>query len=446
MPNSVSPGRDIQTPSSLNRWVRDLLHETLPPLWLEGEISNLARPASGHMYFALKDDKAQIRCALFRRSGRRLAFRPENGMQVQVHGRVSLYEARGDYQMIVEDMQEAGEGALQRQFEQLKRRLEAEGLFAAERKRPLPAWPRRIGILSSPSGAAVRDVISVIRRRMPLAEVELMPVPVQGKDAPAAIHAMLQRAQQAARHDVLVLTRGGGSLEDLWAFNDEALARLIAASPVPVLSAVGHEIDFTLADFAADVRAATPSVAGELLVPDREPLTRQLQHQAARLHQRMDYEITSRAQAVDRHHARLQQQHPTRRLERGREQLQSLHHRLQRSLPLEPLGDRVAALQRHLVPARLQQRLERIRHQQQQLAARLQHGQQHQLQQARSSSQALRRALYAVSPLATLERGYAIVFDADGRTLRSVAAVPENAKLRIRLADGEMSARRTIDN
>src|SRR5579871_6168918 len=270
------PERKVISVSDLNRAARGLLEGGFPLLWVEGEISNLARPASGHLYFSLKDSQAQVRCALFRNRNLLLRFKPADGMHVLVRGRVSLYEPRGDYQFIAEHMEEAGHGALQRAFEELKQKLTAEGLFDAARKRPLPAAPRSIGVITSPSGAALRDILSVIRRRYPLARVVLYPVPVQGEGSGAKIAAMLRTASERADAEVLILARGGGSLEDLWAFNEENVARAIRASRIPVVSGVGHETDFTIADFAADLRAATPSAAAELIVPDGEALRRYL--------------------------------------------------------------------------------------------------------------------------------------------------------------------------
>ena len=250
------------------REARELLEGHFPLLWVEGELSNFSRPASGHFYFSLKDSQAQIRCAMFKPKSTFLRFRPADGMRVLARARVGLYEARGEFQLIVEHMEEAGEGALLRLLQELKTRLAAEGLFETALKRALPRTPRLIGVITSPTGAAIRDVLSVIARRYPLVEIEILPVPVQGRDAAAAIVAMVAAASSAGRHDVLLLTRGGGSLEDLWSFNDEALARAIRASAIPIVSAIGHEIDFTIADFVADLRAATPSAAAELLVPD----------------------------------------------------------------------------------------------------------------------------------------------------------------------------------
>jgi exodeoxyribonuclease VII large subunit len=434
--------REVFTPTDLNRLVRDLLEDALPLLWVEGEISNLARPASGHLYFSLKDAHAQIRCAMFRPKSVGLRFAPRDGMQVLVRGRVGLYEPRGDYQLIVEHMEEAGEGALQREFERLKQKLAAEGLFDQARKRALPRFPRRIGILSSPSGAAVRDVLSVLRRRFPLAEVDLLPVPVQGREAPQAIRAMLERAQRAARYDVLLLTRGGGSLEDLWAFNDEALARAIAASSVPVVSAVGHEIDFTLADFAADLRAATPSVAAELLVPDRDELLQGLAQRAHRLDARVHRTLQSLAQRFDHLSARLRAQRPQLRLERGRERMHALQRRLLRAQPWPPLRERLRGLAVQLAAQDPRRRLAGERQAVALSAMRLRHAWRASLQARRARLQESTRALNAVSPLATLQRGYAILFDERGRVIRSAAGIAPGATVDARLVDGTVRLHR----
>ena len=247
--------RNVYTVSRLNREVRLLLEQGLPGVWVEGEISNLARPSSGHWYFSLKDRDAQVRCAMFRQKNGGVKFQPKDGLSVIARGRVSLYEPRGDFQLIVEHLEEAGLGALQREFERLRDQLRAEGLFDEGRKRPLPAVPRRIGIVTSPTGAAVRDILHVLARRFPPAAVLIYPTPVQGAAAVPGILAALELAARRQDCDVLIVARGGGSLEDLWAFNDEALVRAVAASDLPIVSAVGHETDFTLCDFAADARA-----------------------------------------------------------------------------------------------------------------------------------------------------------------------------------------------
>src|SRR5688572_23579366 len=266
------PGRDIYSVGRLNAEARMLLESGLPALWVEGELSNFAAPSSGHWYFTLKDRDAQIRCAMFRTRNGGVGFRPKDGQHVVLRGRVSLYEPRGDYQLIAEQMEDAGEGALKREFEKLKARLAAEGLFDAALKRPLPAMPRRIAVVTSPTGAAVRDVLHILARRFPPADVLVIPTPVQGAAATESIVAALDAASARSDVDVVILTRGGGSIEDLWCFNDERVARAIRRARIPVVSGVGHEIDFTIADFAADVRAPTPSGAAELVVPDRRTL------------------------------------------------------------------------------------------------------------------------------------------------------------------------------
>ncbi|HET7360217.1 MAG TPA: exodeoxyribonuclease VII large subunit [Rhodanobacteraceae bacterium] len=391
--------RNVLTPSALNRLVRDLLGDALPLVWIEGELSNVSRPASGHLYFTLKDAQAQVRCAMFKPKSGWLPFRPADGMHVLLRARVGLYEPRGEFQLVVEQMEEAGEGALRREFERLKAQLLAEGLFADERKRALPAFARRIGVITSATGAAVRDVLSVLGRRFALAEVEVLPVPVQGREAPPAIVAMLERASRCARYDVLLLTRGGGSLEDLWAFNDEAVARAIHASAVPVVSAIGHEVDFSIADFVADLRAPTPSAAAELLVPEALALQRDLLQQRERLRGLVARRLQTASQRLDRVHARLLARHPRQRLAAWRQSLGEQGRQLQ------------ACMTRRL-------------------------------QRERANAAHVARALHAVSPLATLQRGYAILFDADGAVVRSAAAVAADAKLVARLADGSVSLRR----
>ncbi len=420
--------------------MRDLLEDALPLIWIEGELSNVARPASGHIYFTLKDSGAQVRCAMFRPKSGWLKFKPADGMHVLVRARVGLYEPRGEFQLVAEHMEPAGEGALQREFEQLKMRLDAEGLFAPERKRALPRYARRIGVITSATGAAIRDVLSVFERRWPLADVEVLPVPVQGREAPPAIVTMLRKASASGRYDVLLLTRGGGSLEDLWAFNDEQVARAIHASAVPVVSAVGHEVDFSIADFVADLRAPTPSAAAELLVPDAHTSAQHLRQLHQRLSTLQQRQLQALGQRTDHLLARLQAQRPQARLARDRERLLNLRRRLAGVLR-EQSQYRQARLER--LQARLLAR--HPRHQLPLLARRLA---EQDLRLRRAIAQILdrrqvdlrhaARALHAVSPLATLERGYAIVFDADGHVLRSAQDVAPGTPLRARLADGEL--------
>ncbi len=414
--------RQVFTPSMLVREARDLLEGHFPLLWVEGELSNFSRPASGHFYFSLKDAQAQIRCAMFKPKSTFLRFRPADGMRVLARVRVGLYEARGEFQLIVEHMEEAGEGALLRLLQELKTRLAAEGLFENALKRALPRAPRLIGVITSPTGAAIRDVLSVIARRYPLVQIEILPVPVQGRDAAVAIAAMVAAASAAGRHDVLLLTRGGGSLEDLWSFNDEALARAIRASAIPIVSAIGHEIDFTIADFVADLRAATPSAAAELLVPDIFAIHAALRLQQDRFKQSMRRRLAAAAQRADGIYVRLRAQHPSNRLRSGAQRLEQLHARLWRQRPFTALTRRRDQLLR--------------------LRRNLSHSISASTQQRTAKLDSLRRALHAVSPLATLQRGYTILLDVDtGHVVRTAEEARSIQRFGARFADGELPLR-----
>ncbi|MGB4858453.1 MAG: exodeoxyribonuclease VII large subunit [Dokdonella sp.] len=443
-PIFTAPEREVLTPSLLNRHARELIEDVFHSIWIEGELSNVSKPASGHIYFTLKDAGAQVRGALFKSRTFGMRFKPVDGMQVLVRGKVSLYEARGEFQLVAEHMEQAGEGALQREFEQLKARLAAEGLFDAALKRQLPAWPRRIGVITSPSGAAIRDVVSVLARRFPLVEVDVLPVPVQGREAPAAIVAMLQAANAAARYDVLLLTRGGGSLEDLWAFNDEAVARAVRASAIPVVAAVGHEIDFSIAEFAADLRAATPSAAAELLVPDRDALLRQLGDARRGLLRAQDRRIESLAQRVDHLQARLVARHPQNRLQQTRQRMDGLKARLLQvgQRRVEQRNARVVQVLARLRALSPLPRIERRREHIGTLAARLSASAAMRVDRQRAHLLELARGLNAVSPLATLQRGYAILRDPEtGTTLRSIKNVAVGDDVVARVADGSIGLR-----
>jgi len=441
----TAPPRNILTPSTLNRLVRGLLEDALPLVWIEGELCNVSRPASGHLYFTLKDAGAQVRAAMFKPKSSWLRFKPADGMHVLVRARVGLYEPRGEFQLVAEHMELAGEGALRREFELLKAKLDAEGLFEPSRKRPLPRYVRRIGVITSATGAAIRDVLSVLRRRWPLVEVEVLPVPVQGREAPPAIAAMLRKASASARHDVILLTRGGGSLEDLAAFSDEAVARAVHASAIPVVSAVGHEIDFSIADFVADLRAATPSAAAELLVPDALALRRHLGQLAQRLQLLEQRRLQAQTQRVDHLFARLQAQRPQARLARDRERLEQLHRRLHGALREQARNraNRLDRLHARLLTQHPRQRLQLLQRRLAERERSLLQCMSHRLERARLTLRQSARALQAVSPLATLERGYAIVFDSDGRVLRTAKHSPPGTPLRARLADGELSLKVT---
>ena len=434
---------DVLTPTQLNTLARGLLEDTFPNVVVEGELCNVSRPASGHMYFTLKDARAQVRCALFKPKSQWLRFVPRDGMLVRARGRVTLYEARGDYQLILDSLEEAGEGALRRAFDALKARLQAEGLFDAERKRPLPVYPQRIGVITSPTGAAVRDVLSVLARRWPLVEVDVLPVPVQGAEAPPRITAMLGRAATSGRYDVILLTRGGGSLEDLWAFNDEALTRAVAGSPVPVVSAVGHETDFSLTDFAADLRAPTPSVAAELLVPDRAELLSRVRRLQRHVDEANLRAMQQRYQRLDRAALRLQAQRPQARLDALRQRQEAALRRLRSALQ-QQLQQRVARL-RHagagLGAHAPQRRLRALHDRLAALAPRPRAAVVRRLQHDTLRLRGLARSLEAVSPLATIARGYTILQRGDGGIVRSVDDVTPGEALRARLADGSLPVR-----
>ncbi len=302
---NTKTGADVYSVSRLNREVRAVLEGSFPTLWVKGEMSNLARPASGHWYFSLKDANSQVRCAMFKGRNRFIKFQPENGDEVLLQVNVGLYEGRGEFQLIVEQMEPAGEGALQRAFEQLKQKLFREGLFAEEHKKPLPKYPKQIGVITSPTGAAIRDILSVLKRRYPLADVIVYPVPVQGEAATEEICKMLKQVEQRNEVDVIILARGGGSIEDLWAFNDETLARLIFKCSIPIVSGIGHEIDFTIADFVADYRAATPSAAAEIVCQEFDQIKNIIKQRQNNLTTLMREQIRELAQTLDFFYGKL---------------------------------------------------------------------------------------------------------------------------------------------
>lgn len=434
---------EVLSPSQLNTLARSLLEDAFPVVFVEGELGNVSRPASGHLYFTLRDARAQVRCALFKPKSQWLRFQPREGLKVLARGRLTLYEARGDYQLILDTLEEAGEGALRRAFDALKARLEAEGLFDAARKRPLPGYVRRLGVITSPSGAAVRDVLSVLSRRFPLVEVDILPVPVQGEGAAAQITDTLRRAAASGRHDVLLLARGGGSLEDLWAFNDEGLARAIAASPVPVVSAIGHETDFSLSDFVADLRAPTPSAAAELLVPDRSDLTLRLEGLHRRLNGLHGNRLRQHAQRADRAMLRLTALRPQARLDACRARRDEALRRLQAAW--RERAQRHAATLRHanavLNAVRPQRRLQALGERLQLLRLRPQGAMARRLQRDALHLRGLARSLDAVSPLATIARGYAILQDDSGRVVRSIGDARAGERLEARLQDGTLAVR-----
>jgi len=435
--------RDVYSITRLNREVRAVLEGSFPAIWVQGEISNLARPASGHLYFSLKDRNSQVRCAMFKGRNRLLRFAPDNGMDVLVRGVVSLYEGRGEFQLIVEEMEPAGEGALQKAFEELKQRLFSEGLFDEVRKQPLPAYPRTIGVITSPTGAAIRDILTVLRRRYPRAEVIIYPVPVQGEGAAAAIADALAKAGQRAEADVLILSRGGGSLEDLWSFNEEIVARAIDRLRIPIVCGVGHEIDFTIADFVADRRAPTPSAAAELVSPDqRELLAREIQRER-RFISHMLRQLQGYRQTLVQLYKRIP--HPVRRLQTISQRVDDLSLHLQQ-------GIRTLLAQRQTRQARLVGRMQSFNPLQflRLYRERLQfHGAQlrrriiQTVHERRMQMERQIHGLHTVSPLATLERGYGIVMRADGSIIRDARVVVTGELITSRVALGRIRSRVT---
>ena len=444
---TTTPRRDIYSVSRLNREVRALLDRGFAVLWLEGELSNFSRPGSGHWYFSLKDRDAQVRCAMFRMRNQLMRFTPADGMQVLARVRVTLYEPRGEYQLQVEHLEEAGDGLLRRAFEELKKRLAAEGLFDPILKKPLPALPRRIGVVTSPSGAAIHDILTVLRRRFPAIPVLIYPVPVQGTAAAPAIARMIRRAGAVQDCDVLILARGGGSLEDLWAFNDEAVARAIHDCPIPVVSGVGHEVDVTIADFAADHRAATPSAAAELVSPDASEWRQAFAGREKRLLQRLLHLQLAKRQQLTWTAKRLEQCHPGRRLRDQSQRLDELEQRLRRAWrsQLRHLQARVAALDARVHQQNPRRRLRHHIMQREHLERCLVQHMRARLQRHRQQLAVLSRAIDAVSPLATLSRGYAIVHHLpDGAIVRDVQAINVGDRVETRVARGRLIC--TVDD
>ena len=431
----------VYTPSELNREIRLHLEMGFPRLLLEAEISNLSRPASGHMYFSLKDDKAQIRCALFRSSAARLAIQPENGMKVLARGRISLYEPRGEYQLIVDSLQDAGEGLLQRRFEELKKKLESEGLFDPAHKKELPAYPRRIALVTSPGGAAIRDILHVLERRWPVAAVRLYPVLVQGKEAPEQIRNAIESANRHGWAELLIAGRGGGSLEDLVAFNDEAVARSLYESGIPVVSAVGHETDFSICDFVADLRAPTPSAAAELATPDQAVLNESFRRAGRQLQRRIQDRLHRDTQGLDHLTHRLAQRHPASRLQEQARQLDSSRSSLYRSvrrllldrgLELTNISRRIAYHQPGRTLEELIARVDSAKKAMNQLA-------QNNVRVKQEKLRELTRTLNAVSPLETISRGYAVIHDPrTGEIISSVSQVAAGDDIVAQVKDGRI--------
>jgi len=431
--------RESITVSLLNRAVAEVLTSNFRLVRVRGEIANFSRAASGHWYFTLKDDRAQVRCAMFRGRNLLAGFAPREGDEVEVLAQVGLYEPRGEYQLTVESLQRSGLGRLYERFLQLRSRLQAEGLFDAERKRPLPAFPRAIGIVTSLQAAALRDVLTTLARRSPQAELIVYPVPVQGEGAGSRIGQMLETVSRRAEVDVVLLVRGGGSIEDLWAFNEEAVARAIRACAVPVIVGVGHESDVTIADFAADLRAPTPTAAAELAAPERELLAQGVEERVTQLHRIMRSRLQQVQQRLD---------YSQRALARPRAPVQALAARVhalamraghalsRRVAGLHRRSDELSARARRVVP-----RLEGRNHLLQRRASALANGVRHLLQERHKQLQTLGARLQALDPHAVLARGYALAADADGRVVTDAARLAAGDLLQLRFARGSAGAR-----
>jgi exodeoxyribonuclease VII large subunit len=432
----------VFTVSELNSEVKWLLDTQFGSIWVEGELSNTMQARTGHMYFSLKDDRSQLRCAMFRNDNRRLDFTPADGQKVLCRGRLGIYEARGDYQMVVDRMIETGAGALQQKFEQTKKRLHAEGLFDEALKKPIPQFPASIGVITSPTGAAVKDVLNVLGRRYACASVIIYPATVQGQTAAPTLVNMLKLANRRQEVDVLLLIRGGGSIEDLWAFNEEAVARAVFESELPVISGVGHEIDYTIADLVADVRAPTPSAAAEICSPDRQELLFGLAGLERSLGRLMRKRVTDQRGMLSQWQRRLANVHPQNQLRQRVQRCDELEIRLRRCMQLaleraqqhhRQTGRRLRMLSPTFQINQRRERLQRLHHRLLQISRA-------RLQQTRLRLSGSQRALQAISPLNTLARGYAIVRDEHGGVVTSAADVRPKDAVRVHLAKGELTA------
>ncbi|MCA2017804.1 exodeoxyribonuclease VII large subunit [Vibrio tritonius] len=437
--------QNIYTVSRLNAEVRLLLENEMGIVWLLGEISNFSAPVSGHWYLTLKDSRAQVKAAMFKGSNRFVQFRPQNGQQVLVKARLSLYEPRGDYQIIIESMQPEGDGRLQQEFEKLKMQLAAEGLFAQTLKHPLPEHPKRVGIITSKTGAALHDILNVLKRRDPSLPVIIYPTMVQGDEAAIQIAQAIGRANSRNECDVLIVGRGGGSLEDLWCFNNEIVARTIAASQIPIISAVGHEVDVTIADFVADVRAPTPSAAAELVSRDNSHKMQAFFNAQQKLVNSWRYYLSQQKTQLTQLNYRLDKQHPMYRLERQQQRLDEREMRLKQAI-LKRCQQTRQHLARQEYRLQLQSPVKRLTQQRHQLAIteqKLLEAMQRSLLKKRYQFGMLAEKLDTVSPLSTLSRGYSITQNAQGKVVRSAQEVNVGDTLITRLADGEIHS--TID-
>ena len=431
---------NIYSVSQLNQSVRLMLENQLGAVWLTGEISNFSQPVSGHWYLSLKDENAQVRCAMFRMKNLRVSFRPTNGMQVLVRANVSLYEPRGDYQLIIESMHLAGEGLLMQQFEALKLKLAAEGLFAQHLKKNLPHFSKAVGIITSKTGAALQDILHILQRRDPSLKIIIYQTAVQGKDAATDIAQMIELANQRQEVDVLIVGRGGGSLEDLWCFNEEMVARAIFHSHLPVISAVGHETDVTIADFVADVRAPTPSAAAELVSRNQTELLQQLQYRRQRLEIALDRLFAEKQQKLKHLFLRLHNQHPQAQLRIQQQLITQLSHRLQQTLRhhWQKTAENLTVLSMRLYKNPLPLRLQQYEQQLAQLKVRLNSHMNLTLSLQQKQLAHLCGKLDSLSPLKVLARGYSITQNQQNFTIRSMKDVNVGEQIKTRLPDGDI--------
>ncbi len=424
--------------SELNREAKYLLESSFPLIWVEGEISNLATPGSGHIYFSLKDKNAQVRCAMFRNRNMRIRFRPQNGQKIMLQARVSLFEGRGEFQLIVEQMQEAGIGDLHRKFEQLKQKLSQEGLFDECHKKPIPKHPKTIGIVTSPTGAAIRDILSVLRRRYPLAEILIYPTLVQGETSASDICKAITKAESDQRCDILVITRGGGSIEDLWSFNEEIVVRKIFDCQIPTVSGVGHEIDFTISDFVADLRAPTPSAAAELITPDINEIIYKVDRLELKAKELIEGKIYIYQNSLDLMRQKLEQQKPANRIINSKQNLGHIKHKLE-NLIQQKLSINKRAIE--LASQRLKNnspgfRISTYKAKVDSLRSSLSISFSNEIKMRQQKLESLARNLNAISPLQTIARGYSVIESADKHIVSSIKQVSTGDTIKARVSDG----------
>ena len=433
-----SSNREILSISELNKTVKGLLETEFSFIYVEGEISNFSRPSSGHWYFTLKDEKAQIRCAMFRNQNRSVPFEPKNGQQVVLYGKVTLYEGRGDFQIITSSLELSGDGELRRSFERLKASLQKEGFFDQQKKKAIPKFPKKIAVITSPSGAAIKDIFSVVYRRFPALGMTVIPTQVQGEEAvPQIVNAIKTANKQNPSYDLILLSRGGGSLEDLWAFNTEPVAKAIFSSSIPVVSAVGHESDFTISDFVADLRAPTPSSAAEQITPDAEMLKNDILETSDRFIRAARRAIDSRQNELSHLIRRIR--HPNSRLNEFAQRLDELERRM-----LSQVSNLIRIKKSKLAERKIQspvQKIQQVNDRVKQLSRIMTQSHATLIKNRQASLSEKSSQLEALSPLATLKRGYAIVSEeANGKIVRNSDEIAEGEKLRIRLSNGALTA------